>query len=274
MNALCYVNGQIQPASEGTIGVADLGLQRGYGVFDFVPTCNGKLFHLADHLARLHRSAAALHLTLPIPDHEITDIANRLIAGSELERPALRLILTGGEAHAQPAFAHPNFVMITENSRAYPDEAYTQGVKLIAIHYQRELPHIKSINYLNAIRLEPLRQERGAFGILYHSHYGITECPRSNFFIFRGNTLVTPGEHILHGITRQVVLQLVRDHFSIEERAIEFEELEAADEAFITSSTKGAMPVARVDDLDIGDGSVGPHTKTIMDLFTAYAEAY
>ncbi|MBN1581560.1 MAG: aminotransferase class IV [Anaerolineae bacterium] len=274
MNALCYVNGHIQPVSEGGIDVTDLGLQRGYGVFDYVPTCNGKLFHFADHLARLHRSAAALHLKLPIPDDKITSIADRLIAGSALERPALRLILTGGDAHAQPLFAQPNFIMIAENSRAYPDDAYKLGVELIAIYYQRELPHVKSINYLNALRLEPLRQEKGAFGILYHSQHGITECPRSNFFIFRGDTLVTPKDNVLLGITRKVVLELIQDHFSIEERAIAFDELEAADEAFITSSTKGAMPVVRIDDLNIGDGSVGPRTKTIIDLFTVYAEAY
>jgi D-alanine transaminase/branched-chain amino acid aminotransferase len=274
MKALCYVNGQIGSAAEAVIGVADLGLQRGYGVFDYVPTCNGKLFHFADHLARLHRSAAELRLELPMPDAEITHLANRLIADSDLERPALRLILTGGYSYVLPALAHPNFIVIAEESSTYPNDVYSSGAGLIAVCYQRQLPHVKSLDYLNAIRLEPLRREKGAFGILYHSHHGITECPRSNFFMFRGDTLLTPRDNVLHGITRKVILQLAKDHFAVEQRAIGFDELEAADEAFITSSTKGAIPVVRVDDLEIGDGSVGPRTKTIMACFAAYREAY
>lgn len=274
MKPLCYVNGKIQPADEGAIGVSDLGLQRGYGVFDYVPSCNGKLFHLADHLARLHHSAAALYLQLPIPDDEITQIAEHMIAGSEVRRPALRLILTGGDAHAQPALAHPNFIMIVEELPGYPEDLYIHGTKLTAVPYQRELADIKSINYLNAIRLEPLRREKKAFDILYHSQHGITECPRSNFFLFRGDTLVTAKDNVLYGITRKVILQLARDHFAIEERPIEFDELEVADEAFTTSSTKGAMPVVRVDDLTIGDGLVGRRTKKLMDLFATYTEAY
>ena len=162
MEPLCYVNGRIQPTKESTVGVTDLGLQRGYGVFDYVPTCNGKLFHLADHLARLHHSAAALYLELPIPDDEITHIANQLIAGSELRRPALRLILTGGDAHTQPMLAQPNFIMIIEELPTYPEDVYIHGTTLTTVQYQRELAEVKSINYLNAIRLEPLKQQTWA----------------------------------------------------------------------------------------------------------------
>ena len=107
MKVLCYVNGQIQSTSDALIGVADLGLQRGYGVFDFGRTYHGKLFHLKDHLARLRRSASELHLKLPISDKEITGIANQLIRESDLKTPSVRLILTGGYSYSSPALAHP-----------------------------------------------------------------------------------------------------------------------------------------------------------------------
>jgi D-alanine transaminase/branched-chain amino acid aminotransferase len=274
MKALCFVNGQIVPASEASIGVADLGLQRGYGVFDYARTVKGKLFHFADHLARFRRSAAELHLEPPMSDDGMTKIAERLVGESELERPAIRLILTGGYAYVSPAFAHPNFIMIAEELATYPSDVYAHGAKLTAVRYQRELAHVKSINYLNSIRLEPLKQEKRAFDILYHSQHGITECPRSNFFIFRGDTLVTPRDHVLDGVTRKLVLQLARERFSIQERAIRFDELFAADEAFITSTSKGALPVVRIDDIEIGDGSVGARTKTIMDRYAAHLDQY
>jgi D-alanine transaminase/branched-chain amino acid aminotransferase len=274
MKALCYVNGKIQSASDASIGVADLGLQRGYGVFDYGRTCNGKLFHFYDNLARFRHSASELHLKLPVSDEEITEIANQLIGGSELKTPALRLILTGGYSYSSPAFEHPNFIIIAEELPTYPGEVYTHGAKLITVQYQRELPHVKSINYLNSIRLDPFRQEKGAFDILYHSQNGVTECPRSNFFIFRGDTLVTPKDHVLHGITRKLVLQLARDQFPIEERAISFGELGAADEAFVTSTSKCVLPIVRIDDSDVGNGSVGARTKTIMRLFANYTDGY
>ena len=274
MKALCYVNGQIQSASDASIGVADLGLQRGYGAFDYGRTCNGKLFHFDDNLTRLRRSASELHLKLPIPDAESTEIANQLIRESELKTPAVRLILTGGYSYSSPAFEHPNFIMIAEELPTYPSEVYTHGAKLITVQYQRELPHVKSINYINAIRLDPLKREKRAFDILYHSQHGVTECPRNNFFIFRRDTLVTPKDHVLQGITRKLVLRLARDQFPIEERAISFGELDAADEAFVTSTSKCVIPTVRIDDLDIGSGSVGARTKTIMRLFADYTDGY
>ena len=256
------------------IGVADLGLQRGYGVFDFVRTRNGKLFHFKDHLARFNRSASELRLKLPISDAEITEIANQLIGESELEMPSVRLILTGGYSNSSPVLEHPNFIMIAEELSTYPSDVYVQGGKLITVQYQRELPHVKSLNYINAIRLDPLKREGNAFDILYHSHHGVTECPRSNFFIFRGDTLVTPRDHVLHGITRKLVLRLARDRFSIEERAVRFDELGVADEAFITSTSKGAIPIVQIDDLYIGGGSVGARTKEILALLADYTDGY
>jgi D-alanine transaminase/branched-chain amino acid aminotransferase len=243
-------------------------------VFDYGRTYHGKLFHFDDNLARLRRSASELHLKLPLSDEEITEIAYQLITESELETPAVRLILTGGYSYSSPAFEHPNFIIIAEELATYPNDVYTRGAKLITVQYQRELPHVKSINYLNAIRLDPLKRKKRAFDILYHSQNGVTECPRNNFFIFRGNTLVTPKDHVLHGITRKLVLQLARDQFPVEERAISLSELDAADEAFITSTSKCVIPVVRIDDAHIGNGSVGSRTETIMRLFANYADGY
>jgi branched-subunit amino acid aminotransferase/4-amino-4-deoxychorismate lyase len=274
MKHYCYVNGEIKSTSDAVIGVSDLALQRGYGVFDFARTYNGKLFHFNDHIDRLKHSAAALHLRLPISDSEIYKISEQLIKDSKLERPSVRFILTGGCASAAYLFEDPNFIIVAEELPTYPEEVYTKGAKLITVEYQRELPHVKSINYLNAVRLEPLKRERHAFDILYYSKNGVTECPRSNFFMFKNDTLVTPAFHILYGITRKIVLKLAKDHFSIEERLIPVDEINNVDEAFITSTSKGIVPIIKIDDFEINGGVIGDRTKMVIKLFNEYTRGY
>jgi len=273
MSRLCYINGEILPVSKAAIGISDLALQRGYGVFDFARTNHRRLFHFDDHLQRLRLSASELHLKLPFPEEEITSIAEHLIQESDLDNPAIRLILTGGYSSA-PVYQNPNFIIILEELSTYPAAIYAEGVELITVEYQRELPHVKSLNYLNSIRLAPLIREKDAFDILYHSECGITECPRSNFFVFQGDRLVTPSDYILSGITRKIVLEFASAHFPVEVRQIDPGELTAIDEAFVTSTSKGVLPVTAIDAQPVGSGRVGDRTMTIMRLFNEYTASY
>lgn len=273
MKNLCYVNGEILSASDGVVGISDLALQRGYGVFDYSRTYNGKLFHFEDNLERFRSSANELHLNIPLSDEEIINIVKELINGSDLKIPAVRLILTGGYAESKSFLESPNLIMIAEELPTYPTELYEQGCRIITSEYQRELPHIKSINYLNAIRLEPLIRQHNAYDVLYYNENSVTECPRNNFFIFSGDTLITPKDKILYGITRRLVLQLASKHFEVEERNISLEELYSADEAFVTSTSKQVMPVTVIDDKEIGNGKVGEKTKAIMKMFDDYTKS-
>ncbi len=208
--------------SEASVGVADLGLQRGYAVFDYVRTYNGKLFHFHEHFERLRKSSSALHLALPYAEDETSAIAEQLISESDLKNPAVRLILTGGYAYGSVAIDRPNFIMTAENLPSYPGDLYTHGGKIITFEYQRELPRVKTINYMNAIRLEPLKQQKSAFDILYYYRNRVTECPRNNFFIFHGDTLITPKDNILLGITRKLILRLAQEHFGVEGTNVTF----------------------------------------------------
>ncbi|KAB2844666.1 MAG: amino acid aminotransferase, partial [Melioribacteraceae bacterium] len=120
----------------------------------------------------------------------------------------------------------------------------------------------------------PLRREKNVFDILYYSQNGITECPRNNFFVFINDVLVTPKDFLLHGVTRKVVLEIAKKHWKVEERKLELIELNSADEAFITSTTKSIMPVTVIDDKKIGDGKVGDNTQKLMNLFKDYSLNY
>jgi branched-chain amino acid aminotransferase len=274
MDSLCFINGKIVRKSGARIGVDDLGLQRGYAVFDYARTYNGKLFHFLDYLERLRNSALALHLELPYSDEKIVEITTGLIRESTLKNPAIRLILTGGKAKESIGFDQPNFLIITEELPRHPGELYIYGGKLITFEYQRELPDVKTTNYLNFIRLDPLKQEKGAFSMLYYFQNRVTECPRDNFFIFVGDTLVTPKDNVLQGITKKQILRLSREHFSVEERELSLQQLSSAAEAFTSSTSKGIIPIVQIDDHKIGSGSPGERTKTVMRLFQDYTESY
>lgn len=274
MAALCYVNGTIGPIRGSSISVADLGLQRAYGVFDYGRTCQGKLFHFRDNLARLRRSAAALRLPVLLSDVEFIEIAEQLIEGSDLANPAIRILLTGGLADGSSAFEEPTLVVIAEEMVVYPEEIYERGGTMITAEFQRELPEVKSLNYMHSIRLDPIRRERGAFDILYHSHHGVTECPRNNFFGFHGDTLVTPKDHVLEGITRRIVLEMARETYAVEERRVEVAELAEFDETFITSTSKRVAPITKVDDRVVGAGAVGTRTRWLMERFEEYVAEY
>ena len=274
MDSLCFIDGKIVRKSRARIGVDDLGLQRGYAVFDYVRTYNGKLFHFTDYLERLRNSASALRLDLPYSDEKIVEVTTGLIRESNLKNPGIRLILTGGKATESLGLDQPNFLIITEELPQHRSELYVYGGKLITFEYQRELPHVKTTNYLNFIRLEPLKREKGAFSMLYYHQNRVTECPRDNFFIFVRDALVTPKVDVLQGITRKQILRLSRKHFAVEEREVSLKELSSASESFTSSTSKGILPIVQIDDHIIGGGSAGERTKTVMRLFQDYVESY
>src|SRR5439155_7787550 len=105
-------------------------------------------------------------------------------------------------------------------------------------------------------------KEADANDVLYHSGGLITECPRANFFIVtHDNKLVTPANNILKGITRSEILKIAAAEIKVEERDLYLEELSSAKEAFITSTTKHVLPVAKIDSRQIGNGSPGELTR-------------
>ena len=274
LTVICWKDGRFLPAEEATVSATDLVVQRGYGVFDFARDCHGRLFHFNDHLARLRRSAEALFLPVRLSNAELTWIAERVVNDSCRERPAVRIFVTGGCGSSEPLFSDASIIVLGEERAAVDPEIYTQGVPLMTVEFQRELPEVKSVNYLNAIRIEPLKRRHGVFDVLYYSQSGVTECPRNNFFAVRDGVIVTPDQNVLAGVTRSIVLRLADGVFPVEERTLKREELQDADEAFITSTSKQIVPVTSVDGDRIGTGRPGRVTARLMQLFDDYVEAW
>ena len=131
--------------------------------------------------------------------------------------------------------------------------------------HQRQLPTVKTIDYLQAIRLQSYIKENLSDDVLYHHHGSIRECPRANFFIVKGNKVITPKTDILWGITRSKILGLKLEGITLSEQDFNLSDLLTADEAFISSSTKNAFPILAIDGKKIGDGNPGEITRKINE---------
>lgn len=264
MNSLfVLINNDLLAWEDARLHIADLSFQRGYGIFDFFKVVNGRPVFLEDHLDRFYYSAEAMRLT-PVPERKaLAEQLGRLMAANQLPESGIRLTLTGGFSPDGYTPVTPNLV-ITQQPLQLAREVSSTGIAVITHAHQRQLPHIKSIDYLMAVWLQPVVKSSAAQDVLYHNHGFITECPRSNIFIVnQAGELVTPGKHVLHGITRKKVLELAEGMLPIVEREIHLEELMQAREAFITSTTKHILPVCSVDGMAIGDGQPGPVAQAL-----------
>lgn len=269
-----YVAGEWVHPDQAKISLNDLAVLRGYSAFEALRTYNSRPFHLNDHLERLYRSAEMIDLAIPYTREEIMAIIQEIIARNSYRHASLRLLLTGGEsADGMMATGEPRLiVMITRLAERDPAR-FARGVRLVTTRLQRETPEAKTSNYTSAVRALKDAARRGADDALFVNEQDqVQEATRSNFFLFRDDTLVTPRAGILLGVTRTVVLELARGRFALEERVIPLAELALADEVFITSSSKEITPVVQIDDLVIGDGRPGPRTTELEQRFIAMVE--
>ena len=273
-NAYWYVGGRWVHPHEAVISINDVAVLRGYSAFESLRTYDRRPFRLHEHLQRLYRSAALIEIEIPWPSPFIADVIPETIERNSYRHAAIRLLVTGGEsedsitASGQPTLA----VMITPLGER-DMQRFARGIKLITTHLQRETPEAKTTNYMSAVRaLKEAAKHDAADALFVNEHGHVLEATRSNFFIFRGDTLVTPREGVLFGITRNVVLELAHGRFTIEERPILLDELPVTEEAFITSSSKEITPVVQIDDVTIGSGKPGPRTYELEQRFIEMVE--
>jgi len=268
-DALWYVDGRWVHPHEATISINDTSVLRAYSVFESLRTYNRRPFHLDEHLTRLYRSAELIDLDIPYSRERIAAVVYEVIERNSYRHATIRILVTGGESEdgVLPT-GNPLLLVLITPLGERDMQRFATGLKLITTHLQRIMPEAKTTNYIAAVRaLKEAARHNANDALFVNEHGHVLEATRSNFFIFRADTLITPRQGILIGVTRNVVLDLARDRFPIEERPIVLEELPRADEAFITSSSKEILPVVQIDDLVIGNGKPGPRTYELEQRF-------
>lgn len=265
MQNYCFLNGEIKPLSEAKISINDIGLLRGYGVYDGITAIGDRIFRFTDHWNRFVDGAHTLNLNIPITEEKCEKVLKELLVKNGFERSIIRLMLTGGETYGgiDYRFEEPTFYILVEKWDPLPSETYSKGGKLVTYPFMRDMPLVKTTNYIRGVNLQNWRREEGALEILFVKDNEVTECATSNICIVKDGKILTPAEHVLKGITLKVVSELAE----VEEKLISENDLLGADEVFITSSFKDIVPVTKVDDSVIGNGEVGPVTRGVMEAF-------
>ncbi len=277
MSNYCYFNGKILPENDAHISLNDLGLLRSYGVFDSIKTYNGKPFLLEEHLSRFQHSAEEIGLRVPLSNEKIKKIISDLIKQNKLNNNiAIKLVLTGGESQDGVScnFSAPTFFITVKQAPQHPVVVYQNGVKLITYQHQRNFPSAKTTEYLTFMPLQKRKKELDAYEILYFNHGIILEGATSSIFFFKGDTLITPKNNILIGITQQFIVNLAKTDFKIEQRDIALGELSEMSEAFIASTMREIVPVVKIDNLVFGNQQVGKNTKYLMQIFAEHVKNY
>lgn len=260
-----FFNNEFFPADKTYIHVSDLATQRGYGIFDFLKTVNGKPLFFDDYMDRFYRSAEFMRLQVSQSREELKKIITELISKNGLENSGIKLILTGGYSPDGYELSAPNLI-ITQNALSMPGQEYLEkGVKIITHEYVRDLPHVKSINYIMGVWLQQQVKEQQAADVLYCLNGQVSEFPRCNIFIVREDgVVITPADHVLHGITRKNILSLSGKPYTIQEGAVNMQDVLTAKEVFLTSTTKRIVPIVKVNDAVIGNGRPGPVAQNLL----------
>jgi branched-chain amino acid aminotransferase len=239
---LACLDGAVMPAADAVVPATDEGLLRGDGAFEVMRLYGGRPYALQEHLDRLERSAANLRLPLDVAAVR-ADVARLLdAAGGEPDPGMLRIVVTRGGRR----------LLLTEE---LPEHA--PAIRLATVTYApvRLLDGIKSLSYAANMLATRLAQEQGADeALLVTPHGRVLEAPTSSLFWVAGGAVFTPplSDHILASITRAVAIELA----GAEERSCTLDELYAADEAFLASTTRELQPVASIDGRALPGGPV------------------
>jgi len=278
-----HVDGAVCSPEEAKVSVLDRGFLYGDSVYETIGTAYGRLFAAKDHLVRLERSAERIGLRAP-PRAEIEKAMTETIAAAGNPETRVRVILTRGvgKLDLDPASCDDcRLVVIAFPLGAPTPEMFQKGVAVAIVSITRNSPQaidpaVKSGNYLNnVLALGEARRKLGAYeAILCAGDGSIAEGSTSNVFAVVGDQVWTPQPDvgILDGITRAKVLELARGAgINLIERRILPDELRGADEAFITSATRGVLPVTTIDGKPVGAGVPGPITRRLMALYDQLA---
>ena len=271
-----YLNGQFLPLEDAKVSVLDRGFIYGDGVYELVPVYGRKPYRLRQHLARLQRSLDGIRLANPHTDAEWEAIIAGLIGRMTFADQGVYLQVTRGAAkrdHAFPAGVAPTVFMMSNPLVLPSREQVERGVAVVTAVDERWLHcDLKTISLLGNVLARQLAVDAGATEtVLFRNGY-LTEASASNVLLVRGGVIVAPPKdnQILPGITYDVAFELAREGgLPIEVRPVPKDEALAADEMWLSSSTKEVLAVTALDGRPFAGGKPGPVFRKVHALFQA-----
>lgn len=281
MARIAYVDGKYLPSHLATVAMEDRGYQFADGVYEVSAFINNRLLDEAKHLDRLERSLEKLEIPMPMARGALSVKIRELMRLSNRSYGLIYLQVTRGAAprnHLWKADIKPILTMCVLPAKFPTAALREQGVAVMtALDERWGRCDIKSISLLPNILARKKSDKPGLRETWLVNDKGIvTEGSSTNAFIVdkSGKVITHPADNkILGGVTRDVLLQLAREHqITIEERGFTEKELSSAAEAFITSTSNFVLPVTKINDKPVGNGKVGAITKRLMEIYDAHLD--
>ncbi|MBS35540.1 MAG: branched-chain amino acid transferase [Thiotrichales bacterium] len=281
LSGVGFMDGRYRPRGELCLPITDLGFLLSDMAYDALHVRNGSFFRLQDHLDRFERSIARRRYTnFPHGRDEMCEILFECVRRSGLRDAMVMMVATRGDQVGYSkdlrlcknrfmAWSSPYYGVVS-------NDEMTNGTSITVSGVQRIPPESVDPTVKNFARLDFCEALWDAYdkdcthAVLVDDEGHLTEGRGWNLFVYRNGEIVTPQAGVLEGITRATVIELAR-RGNIDARLalIDENDLRSADEVFITSSAGGIIPVIRVDDIPVGDGSPGPVTERLQDLYRA-----
>jgi len=276
---MVFLNGKFLPIEQAMVPVLDRGFIFGDGVYELVPVYSRVPFRIDEHLRRLERSLAEVKIRNPYTAAQWKEIIARLIGEQAFDDQGVYLQVTRGVAkrdHAFPKDVEPTVFIMSNPLVSPPRELVEKGAAAVsAADYRWLRCDIKSISLIGNCLLRQVSADAGAAETIMFRDGMLTEASASNVFIVKGGTIRSPAKSrlILPGITYDVVVELAQAAgMPVEFAEISEAEVRAADEVWITSSSKEVLAITELDGKPVGDGRPGPAFRRMHQLYQEFKQ--
>jgi branched-chain amino acid aminotransferase len=275
-----FLDGEFVEKDQAKISVFDHGLLYGDGVFEGVRSYGGLVFRLHEHIDRLFESAHTIMLEPPLSKEELIGKVIETLQQNKLNDGYIRVVITRGKGDLgldPRKCPKPSVIIIADSIVLYPEELYKKGMDIITVptvrnHPEALNPQIKSLNYLNNIMAKIEATNSGYQEALMLNAQGyVAECTGDNIFIVtKEGELLTPPPYVgaLKGITRQAIIDLAQKlGIPAREDILTRHSIFNAAECFLTGTAAEIIPVVKLDDRVIGNGTPGECTLKLLEAF-------
>lgn len=277
---LINVNGALVPRAEAVVSVFDSGFMLGDGVWEGIRVVHGRMAFLREHLDRLWEGAKAIAMDIGISREALVARLKETIAANQMEACHIRLMVTRGvrsTPYQDPrvVISPATIVIIAEHKEPHA-EVIEKGISLFTVHVRRgdpavQDPKLNSHSKLNCITACIQATQAGANeGLMLDPHGFVATCNSTHFFIVRkGEVWTSTGDYCLGGITRGNVIRICREQgIPVFEKNFSLTEVYGAEEAFVTGTFAGVVPVHTIDGRRISEGR-GPLVARLQGLYKA-----
>ncbi|MDC0164848.1 aminotransferase class IV [bacterium] len=271
-----YINGEFFHRSEAKISVFDSGFLLGDGVWEGIRLHNNRLIHFNNHIDRLYDGASSIAMEIHLTKEEIkAAVLKTLKKNNMTSNTHIRLIVSRGlkstpYQHPKVTVSDPTIVIISEYKKPN-EETFDKGIRLASVKTRRDFtvqdPKINSLSKMNCISACIEAEVLGVDeGLMYDPNGFVSTCNSTNFFIITNNEVWTSsGEFCLNGVTRGSVIKLCKDNnIIVHEKNFSIKEVLNADEAFVTGTFAGILPVVEIDGVTFKKGDF---TKRLSNLY-------